>query len=125
MPDHYPATIQIWSWRTDDPTIRPVADWLKTNYGPLQEEDGTELIGAPILSADGKLSLEVEEASEGVEEFTQGDDEHPSLVDLLKAAELTFVARDAGRYGCGSREISWRPGLVELRERPLVAGGVP
>jgi hypothetical protein len=63
-----------------------------------------------------------------VDEFTEAGSDptaDPSLVDLLKAADLTFVARDAGRYGCGSREISWRPGLAELRQRPLVGGGVP
>jgi hypothetical protein len=128
MPDHYCATIQMWPWHNDDPRTQAVAHWLTENYGPLQEEDGSELIGNPIVSADGKLSLEVEEACEGLDEFTEAGSDptsDPSLVDLLKAAELTFVARDAGRYGCGSREISWRPGLAELRERPLVAGGVP
>jgi hypothetical protein len=128
MPDHYPATIQIWPWRSNDPTNRPVANWLTDNYGPLQEEDGTELLGAPVVSPDGRLSLEVEEASEGVDEFTEAGadpDTEPSLVDLIKAADLTFVARDGGRYGGGCREISWKTGLAEIRERPLVSGGAP
>jgi len=128
MPDHYSATIQIWPWHTDDPCTHAVAKRLTENYGPLQEEDGAELLGGPIVSVDGKLSLEIEEAREGVDEFTEGGADpstEPSLVDLLKAAELTFVARDAEKYGCGSREISWRPGLAELRERPLVAGRAP
>lgn len=128
MPDHYSATIRIWPWHTDDPCTRAVALRLTENYGPLQKEDGSEFLGGPIVSVDGRLSLEVEEAREGVGEFTEGGSDpgsEPSLVDLLKAAELTFVARDAGKYGCGSREISWRPGLAELRERPLVAGGAP
>lgn len=118
----------MWPWRSDDPRTRPIASWLTTDYGPLQDEDGSELLGGPILSPDGKLSLAIEEACEGVEEFLErgADPEaEPSLVDLMKAAELTFVARDGGRYGGGCREVSWRPGLAELRDRPLVAGGTP
>ena len=128
MPDYFAATIRMWPWCTDNPITRPVAKWLTDNYGPLQAEDGAELVGGPIISRDGKLSLEVEEALEGVEEFMEtgpNPEAEPSLVDLMKAAGLTFVASDVARYGGGRREISWKPGLAELRERPLVAGGSP
>lgn len=126
MPDHYGVRIRIWPWREDDPSTREVSAWLREEFGPIQAEDGNEVLGSPIVSPRGVLSVEVQEASEGIEEFTEaGHDplEEPSLVGLLQQAGLSFEIRDA--RGEGGREIAWRPGLEEVRERPLVANGIP
>jgi hypothetical protein len=126
MPDHYGATIRIWPWRDDDTRTHEVSVWLTDEYGAIQPEDGNEMLGAPIVSHRGVLSVEVEEAQEGIDEFTEaGHDplEEPSLVGLLKQAGLSFQIRDA--RGGGGCEISWRPGLEKVRERPLVAHGTP
>jgi hypothetical protein len=126
MPDHYGVTIRIWPWRDDDPGAPEVSVWLTEEFGPIQPEDGNEVLGSPIVSPKGVLSVDVEEASEGIEEFTEsGHDprQEPSLVGLLQQAGLSFEIRDA--RGEGGREIAWRPGLEEARERPLVANGIP
>jgi hypothetical protein len=70
--------------------------------------------------------VDVEEASEGIEEYLEaGKDplEEPSLVGLLQRAGLSFEIHDV--RGEGGREIAWRPGLEDVRERPLVACGIP
>lgn len=126
MPDHYGARIRIWPWRDDDPSTREVSAWLTEEFGSIQPADGNEVLGSPIVFPGGVLSVEVEEASEGIEEFVEaGHDplEEPSLVGLLQQAGLSFEIRDA--RGEGGREIGWRPGLEEVRERPLVANGIP
>lgn len=123
MPDHFGATIRIWPWRNDDSATRAVTDWLTERYGPIQVEDGTEMLEAPMVSRRGKLSLEIAEAQEGIDEFTEaGPDplEEPSFVALLQMARLSFEARDTR-----GREISWRPGLDEIRKRPLLGDGSP
>ncbi len=126
MPDHFYATIRIWPWREEDPGTSEVSDWLTDEYGAIQLEDGNEMLGAPIVSRQGVLLVDIEEAQEGIDEFTEaGHDpvKEPSLVGLLQQAGLTFEIRDA--RGEGGREIAWRPGLKEVRERPLVADGIP
>jgi hypothetical protein len=126
MPDNYGAEIRIWPWPEDHAAVRQVAEWLTDSYGEIQIEDGSEAVGAPIVSPGGELTVEIEEACEGVEEFLkEGVDPsaEPSLVTLLREAGLSFVARDEGRYEHEGREISWRPGLAEVRERAILAGG--
>lgn len=126
MPDHYGVKIRIWPWREDDPGLCEVSARLIHEFGPIQPEDGNEALGPPIVSPLGVLSVTVEEASEGIEEYLEaGRDllEEPSLVGLLQRAGLSFEIYD--ERGEGGREIAWRPGLEEVRERPLVAYGVP
>lgn len=123
MPDHFGATIRIWPWRNDDAATHAVADWLTARYGAIQLEDGTEMLEAPMVSRRGTLSLEIAEAQEGINEFTEaGPDplEEPSFVGLLQMARLSFEARDTR-----GREISWRAGLDEVRKRSLLADGSP
>lgn len=126
MADNYGAEIRIWPWPGDRQEVRAAAAWLTDRYGEIQIEDGSEQLGAPIVSQGGELSVEVEEAGEGVKEFLEAGIDprnEPSLVGLLREAGLNFLARDEGKYDHEGREISWRPGLEEVRERSVLAGG--
>ena len=126
MADYYGAEIRIWPWPEDLSSVLAVADWLTENYGEIQAKDGSEKVGAPIVSQSRELTVEVEQAQYGVYEFLESGldpKREPSLVDLLRDAGLSFLARDEGRYEYEGREVSWRPGLKMLRERPILPGG--
>ncbi len=126
MADNYRAEIRIWPWPEDHAEVQAVADWLTNFYGEIHAEEGGGQLGTPVVSRDGELSVEIEEARYGIEEFLEaGSDptKEPSLVGLIREAGLSFVVRDEGKYEFEGREISWRPGLEEVRERAVLAGG--
>lgn len=124
MGDRYRATIQIWPWPESFGRIGAVRAWLEDEFGAIRQPGDPAILGVPKVDVDRVLSLEVEEALDGVSEFLETHPQEASrrtLVDSLQEAQVSFVFRDVGGEAHG-KELSWRPGLTDLRERRVLPG---
>ncbi len=123
MADYYAAEIRIWPWPQDRSEVQALAERIEDRYGEIQREDGSEMCGMPRVSQQGELTLEVEQARYGIHEFIESSGEQEPFLNLVRAAGLSFVARDEGKHENEGCEVSWRPGLRHPRIRSILPGG--
>lgn len=127
MPDHYKARIRAWPWPDDTRRIQAAVDWVSEQFGQIVAVEPAQKVPmfTPQVDRDGMFLLEVEEACQGIDEFLErglGADGGQSFVEILRDAEISFVAIDDGAWGHQGREVSWTPGLHEIRKRAVLPG---
>lgn len=123
MPDYYEARVRMWPWPEDVAPIQVAVSWLDEEFGGVVPAGDNPMIGTPNLDDDGVVTLQIEQACEGIDELDEamlGPSGEESFLGVLREGGINFVAFDVGGDGRQGRELSWRNGLTRIRERPVL-----